>query len=58
MTRIIFFACDVPKTVEGSGLQNQEVRGMHSAMRKSVAERECKYQIFLVDDWEEPVQYR
>jgi hypothetical protein len=34
VTRITFLACDVPKMVEGSGFQNQEVRAMQSATRK------------------------
>jgi hypothetical protein len=53
VTRIIFLACDVPNMVEGSGFQNQDVRGMQSAMRKFVAEGEGKYQVFLLDDREE-----
>jgi hypothetical protein len=38
--------------------QNQAVRGMQSAMRRSAAEGQGKYQVFLVDDWEDVCEYR
>ena len=43
----------IPRMFEGLGFQNQEVRGMQSAMRRSAAEGQGKYQVFLVNDWEE-----
>ena len=58
MTRIILFACDVPNIVEGSGFQSQDVRGMQSAMTKSVPEGEAITKFSSSTIGRKPVEYR
>ncbi len=36
----------IPKMVEGLGFKNEEIREMHSVMRRYLAVEEGKYQVF------------